>query len=134
MSLAISEREREGITILDLAGRITVGEEAAGLRERFRTLAAAGRNRVILNLREVDYIDSTGLGVIVMGYTALRRSGGGLVLEHLSERSIELLVLTKLSTIFDVFDDEQQAVNSFFPDRHIRKFDILSFVREQGKE
>lgn len=132
MSLEISEREREGIVVLDVAGRITAGEGAADLRERFRSMAAAGRNRVVLNLREVEYIDSTGLGVIVMGYTALRKSGGGLALEHLSERSIELLILTKLSTIFDVFDDEQQAVNSFFPDRQIRKFDILNFVREQG--
>jgi len=129
--LEISQREREGVAIVDLRGRITVGEEASALREKFRELAASGNSRAVLNLREVEYIDSTGLGVLVMGHTGLRKAGGRLALEHLSGRSIELLVLTKLSTVFDVFDDEQQAVNSFFPDRRIRKFDILDFVREQ---
>ncbi len=132
MPLEISQREREGVAILDLRGRITVGEEASAMREQFRELVASGHNRAVLNLREVEYIDSTGLGALVMGHTTLRKAGGKLALEHLTGRSIELLVVTKLSTVFDVFDDEQQAVNSFFPDRHIRKFDILDFVREQG--
>lgn len=131
MALEISEREREGIVILDLSGRITVGEEASNLRDRLRSLCAEGRQNVILNLQNVDYIDSTGLGALVVGHTAIRKAGGRLVLENLNRRTIELLILTKLSTVFDVFDDEQQAVNSFFPDREIRHFDILSFVKEQ---
>lgn len=134
MPIQIQEREREGITILDLGGRITVGEDSAALRDKLRELAAASKTRVILNLEGVDFIDSTGLGALVVGHTALRKAGGRLALENLNDRNIELLVLTKLSTVFDVYKDEQQAVNSFFPDRQIQKFDILSFVKEQTGE
>jgi anti-sigma B factor antagonist len=81
----------------------------------------------------VDYVDSTGLGGLVISFTTLRKSGGALKLLNLSRRNIELLVLTKLTTVFEIFDDEQEAVNSFFPNRKIRKFDILSFVREQNE-
>ncbi len=134
MPLDISEREREGIVVIDIAGRITVGAEAAAVRSKLRELTAAGRNRLILNLQDVDFIDSTGLGALVMCHTIINKSGGRLALENLNGRNIELLVVTKLTTIFDIFDDEQQAVNSFFPDREIRKFDILSFVRDQTGE
>lgn len=134
MSLAIDVREREGITILDLNGRITVGEESTALRERLRQVAAAGIRDVILNLRDVDYIDSTGLGAMVVCFTSLRKQEARLKLENLNRRNIELLVLTKLTTVFEIFNDEQDAVNSFFPDREIRRFDILSFVKEQSGE
>jgi anti-sigma B factor antagonist len=70
---------------------------------------------------------------MVISFTSLRKSGGALKLLNLNQRNIELLVLTKLTTVFELFDDEQEAVNSFFPNRQIRKFDILSFVREQEK-
>ncbi len=134
MSLEIRQREREGITILDLAGRITVGEEASRLREILRDLTAAGVRTVILNLRGVDYIDSTGLGAMVVCYTSLRKQGGRVKLENVNRRQVELLVFTKLTTVFEIFNDEQDAVNSFFPDRAIKHFDILSFVREQTGE
>ncbi|MBI4873002.1 MAG: STAS domain-containing protein [Acidobacteria bacterium] len=133
MNLEIQVREREGIRIFDFEGRLTVGEVEA-VRERVRALVAEGRPRLIFNLREVQYIDSTGLGALVMCYTAVEKAGGGLKLLHLNRRNIELLVLTKLSTVFEIFDDEQQAVNSFFPNREIRRFDILEFVRRQGEE
>jgi anti-sigma B factor antagonist len=131
VAIEIGRREREGIVILDLQGRITAGEESGEVRDQLRQLAAAGTANVILNLQEVDYIDSTGLGALVMGHTALRKAGGRLTLEHLNEPQMELLVLTKLSTVFDSYSDEQQAVNSFFPDRQIQRFDILSFVKDQ---
>ncbi len=131
MSLEIQQREREGIIILDLDGRITVGEEASRLRELLRELAAAGKTRVILNLEKVDYIDSTGLGALVVGYTSLRKAGGVLKLANLSRRNIELLIFTKLETVFEIFDSELDAVNSFFPGRTVRRFDILSFVQQQ---
>ncbi len=133
MSLDIQQREREGILILDLKGRLVVGEPIASLRERIRELSETGRNNVILNLASVDYIDSTGLGGLVISYTTLKRAGGALKVLNLSKRNIELLVLTKLSTVFEVFNDEQDAVNSFFPNREIRKFDILSFVQQQNE-
>lgn len=131
MSLDIQQREREGIAILDLNGRITVGEEAGKMRESLQELAAAGGRNIILDLREVDYIDSTGLGALVVCFTTLRKLGGKLKLDNLNRRNIELLLFTKLTTVFEIFNDEQEAVNSFFPDRQIKHFDILSFVREQ---
>jgi anti-sigma B factor antagonist len=133
MSLDISQREREGVQILELSGRITAGEEATTLRERLRGMAEAGQVRVVLNLQEVDYIDSTGLGGLVICFTTLRKAGGALKLLNLSRRNIELLVLTKLATVFEIFGDEQDAVNSFFPGRELKRFDILSFVQDGGR-
>jgi anti-sigma B factor antagonist len=132
MALEIKQREREGIAILDLRGRITVGEEAGVLRDAFSGLPGAAN--VILNLRDVESIDSTGLGALVLGFTSLRKRGGRLKLENLNRRNIELLVFTKLTTVFEIFNDEQDAVNSFFPDRAIKRFDILSFVKEQVEQ
>jgi anti-sigma B factor antagonist len=133
MSLDIQQREREGIIILDLKGRLVVGEPIASLRERIRELSESGRTNIILNLDGVDYIDSTGLGGLVISYTTLKKAGGALKVLNLSKRNIELLVLTKLSTVFEVFNDEQDAVNSFFPNREIKKFDILAFVQQQNE-
>ena len=82
----------------------------------------------------MDYIDSTGLGALVICFTTLRKAGGELKLLNLSRRNIELLVLTKLTTVFEIFSDEQDAVNSFFPDREIRRFDILEFVQKGKKD
>src|SRR4051794_9056101 len=134
MSLDIEQREREGIVILDIKGRLIVGEPVAALREKIRELAESGQTNIILNLGDVDYIDSTGLGGLVISYTSLKKAGGALKLLNLTRRNIELLVLTKLTTVFEVFDDEQDAVNSFFPNREIRKFDILNFVKEQQEK
>src|SRR3954452_2107812 len=132
MALDIQQRVKEGIIILDLRGRLIVGEPVANLREKIRELSEAGQNNIILNLEHVDYIDSTGLGGLVISYTTLRKAGGALRIMNVSKRNIELLVLTKLSTVFEVFNDEQDAINSYFPNREIRKFDILSFVQQQG--
>jgi anti-sigma B factor antagonist len=130
MALDIQQREREGITILDLKGRITVGPEAGALRSRIAALTAAGTFSLVFNLKDVDYIDSTGLGALVMCATGLRKVQGNVKLLNLSRRNIELLVMTKLATVFEIFADEQDAVNSFYPGRKIRTFDILSFVQE----
>ena len=134
MALEIQQREREGVIILDLAGRITVGSEATSLREKVNELAASGFKNLVLNLEKVDYIDSTGLGALVICSTSLRKAGGNVKLLNLNRRNIELLVMTKLATVFDLFSDEQDAVNSFFPDRRIKTFDILSFVQQMKQE
>jgi anti-sigma B factor antagonist len=132
MSLEISQREREGVIILGLKGRLTAGEEATVLREKIKALAS-GPVKIVLDLKEVDYIDSTGLGSMVICFTMVKNAGGMLKLLNLSRRNVELLVLTKLTTVFETFMDEQDAVNSFFPDRAIKPFDILAFV-QQNKE
>ncbi len=134
MSLEIARREREGIVILDVGGRLVAGEEATALRDRIRDLAAAGVTQAILNLQGVDYIDSTGLGTLVICFTTLRKADGALKLVNLTRRNLELVVLTKLETVFEVFNDEQEAVNSFFPDRKVTKFDILAFVQQNQRE
>ena len=128
--LDIQVRQKEGIAILDVNGRLAVGG-ASTLREKVTEEMAQGQNNVILNVKDVDYIDSTGLGTMVICYTTLSKAGGSLKLVHLNRRNIELLLLTKLSTVFQIFGDEQDAVNSFFPDREIKRFDILSFVQQQ---
>jgi anti-sigma B factor antagonist len=129
MSLEIEPRDREGITILELKGRITMGDEVTSFRQKVRALAQTPDSKVILNMQQVDYIDSTGLGAIVMGSSAVRGAGGTIKLVNLNRRNVELLVATKLATIFEIFNDEQDAVNSFFPGREIKGFDILEFVK-----
>jgi anti-sigma B factor antagonist len=128
--LEISFREREGIKILDLSGKLTVGG-ASDLREKVSSQAAAGSLRQLLNLKDVEYIDSTGLGAMVICHMAVQKAGGTLKLVNLNRRNLELVLLTKLSTVFQIFNDEQEAINSFFPDREIKHFDILSFVQQQ---
>jgi anti-sigma B factor antagonist len=134
MSLEIQQREREGIVILDLDGRITVGPGAGALRDTIAALANAGTRNVVLNLARVDYIDSTGLGALVICATSLRKKGGNVKLLNLNRRNIELLVMTKLATVFEIFNDEQDAVNSYYPDRKIKTFDILDFVQKMKQE
>jgi|SRR5579863_8894489 len=134
MSLEIAQREREGILLLDLKGRITMGDEASVFRAAIEKIAAEPGARLLLNMQEIDYVDSTGLGAIVMCATSLRNSNGIAKLVKVNRRNIELLVMTKIDTIFEVFDDETDAVNSFFPDREIKRFDILSFVQQMRDE
>jgi anti-sigma B factor antagonist len=134
MALEINRKEREGVTILDMKGRITVGPEATALREAVAAAVADNVRQLVLNLAQVDFIDSTGLGAVVMCSTTMRKAGGAVKLLNLSRRNIELLVMTKLATVFETFTDETDAVNSFFPDRKLNQFDILSFVQQMKKE
>lgn len=134
MSLEIEQREHEGVVILSIKGRITLGKEATALRETVNGLNAGGHRNLVFNLADVDYIDSTGLGALVMTASTLRKSGGNVKLVNLNRRTIELLVMTKLATIFEIFGDEQDAVNSYFPDRKLKTFDILDFVNQMKQE
>jgi anti-sigma B factor antagonist len=134
MPLEINQRQREGITVLDLKGRITVGPEASALREKVAALDLAGERKLIFNMAEVDYIDSTGLGALVVCATSLRKKQGNVKMVNLSRRHIELLVMTKLATVFETYPDEQDALNSFYPDRENKTFDILDFVQHIKKE
>jgi len=134
MSLEIQEREREGIIILDLKGRITSGPEAGAFREKASAVATRPSPNLILNMAQVDYVDSTGLGAMVMVSTTIKRANGKVKLLNMNKRNIELLVMTKLATIFEIFNDELDAINSFFPDREIKTFDILAFVKEHEND
>ena len=125
MPLEIQRKEREGVTIFDMKGRITVGPEATALREAVAAAVSDSIRQLVLNLAQVDFIDSTGLGAVVMCSTTLRKAGGTVKLLNLNRRNIELLVMTKLATVFETFTDETDAVNSFFPDRKLNQFDIL---------
>jgi anti-sigma B factor antagonist len=130
-AVKITSREVDRIIILDLDGRLTAGTQSSALRERIVQLSSEGQLNIILNLKSCEFIDSTGLGTMVVCYTALQKQGGALKLENLSKRHVELLVLTKLTTIFEIFDNERDAINSFYPDREVKRFDILDFVKEQ---
>jgi anti-sigma B factor antagonist len=134
MALDIQKSDREGIAILEMKGRIVVGPEASALREKVSALNAAGKRNLVLNMTHVDFIDSTGLGALVICVTTLRKNQGNIKLVNLNRRNIELLVMTKLATVFEIFTDEQDAVSSYYPDRKIQAFDILSFVQHMKKD
>jgi anti-sigma B factor antagonist len=111
--LNITTRDDRGVTVLDLTGKIALGETSQQLHTRLRELADEGNKNLLLNLANVRMIDSSGLGTLVAGYTTVERSGGVLKLTNLSDKASELMTITKLYTVFDVFDDEAAAVNSF---------------------
>jgi anti-sigma B factor antagonist len=134
MSLEIDHRDREGVTLMDLKGRITMGDEVSMFRAAFEKVADQLEPKLILNMHGVDYVDSTGLGAMVMCSTRIRNSKGVTKLVNVNRRNIELMVMTKIDTIFEVFDDETDAINSFFPGREIKRFDILSFVQHLRDE
>jgi anti-sigma B factor antagonist len=134
MSLDIQQREREGIVVLEMNGRVTMGPEATALRAEVAAVSAAGTRNLVFNMAGVDYIDSTGLGALVICATSLRKAGGNVKLVNLNKRNIELLVMTKLATSFEIFTDEQDAINSYYPDRKIKAFDILDFVNKMKQE
>jgi anti-sigma B factor antagonist len=131
MSLHIEEREIEGIVILDLKGPLTLGHGDLELRDRLPALHESGKVNIVLNLRDVTEIDSTGLGTLVFGLARLRKSGGRLALANLNRSHLKLFLLTRLAIAFEFFDDEHDAVNSFFPDRALKHFDVLDFVEHE---
>ena|SRR5216684_4744108 len=133
MELQVYQREKEGIRILDFRGHLLIGDSEALLRKTIVELAEAGAVNIILNLAGVTEIDDDGLGALIFCYARIVRSGGALKLINLMPLHLSLMVLTKLDTVFEVFKDEQDAVDSFFADRAIRHYDVLEFVHEQEK-
>ncbi len=113
MSVKLTSRQLGDVTIIDAAGRITLGEGASAFRDNIRDLAAKGNKKILLNLGEVSYIDSSGIGELVSGFTTVTNNGGQLKLVGLSKRVKDLLQITKLYTVFEVFDDEADAIRSF---------------------
>jgi len=113
MALNIVEKEMNGVTVLMLAGRITLGEESNQLRTKLKDLLSQGKTRLVLDLAEITYIDSAGLGTLVAGFTSAQNQGANLKLANLTKRFKEQLNITKLVTVFDVFDGVPEAVKSY---------------------
>ena len=113
MSMKTNTRQVDGVTIVDLSGRITLGEGSVVLRDVVRDLVGKGNKRILLNLGDVNYIDSSGIGELVSAFTSVRNQGGELKLLNLTKKVHDLLQITKLYTVFDVKDDETAAISSF---------------------
>jgi anti-sigma B factor antagonist len=113
VSMKATTRQVDSVNVVDLSGRITLGEGCSQLRELIRDLLAKGHKNILLNLGEVTYIDSSGIGELVSGFTAVSNQGGHLKLLNLTKKVQDLLQITKLLTVFDVHDDEAKAIASF---------------------
>jgi anti-sigma B factor antagonist len=113
VSVKLTTRQVGDVTVIEAAGRITLGEGASAFRDLIRDLAAKGDKKLLLNLAEVSYIDSSGIGELVSGFTTVTNHGGILKLVGLSKRVKDLLQITKLYTVFEAFEDEAQAIRSF---------------------
>ena len=111
--LNINERQAGDVTVLDMSGKITIGEGSVALRTAIRRLLEEGKKRILLNLSGVSYVDSSGIGELVSSYTAINKEGGQLKLLNLTQKIQDLLTITKLLTVFDVYDSEAEALNSF---------------------
>ena len=113
MSMKASNRQVDGVTVVDLSGRITLGEGSVVLRDTVRELIGKGDKKILLNLGDVTYIDSSGIGELVSAFTTVRNQGGELKLLKLTKKVHDLLQITKLYTVFDIKDDEAVAIASF---------------------
>jgi anti-sigma B factor antagonist len=111
--LDVKERQAGDVTILDMTGEVRIGEGAISLRDSIRNLADQGKKKVLLNLAGVKYMDSSGVGELIANYTTVKRAGGQLKLLNLTDRIQNLLVITKLLTVFDSYDNEAEALKSF---------------------
>ena len=113
MSVKLNTRQVGDVSVVDVAGRITLGEGSSALRDLLREMVGKGQKHILLNLGEVSYIDSSGIGELVSGFTTVTNSGGQLKLLNLNKRVKDLLQITKLYTVFDVHEDEAGAIRSF---------------------
>jgi anti-sigma B factor antagonist len=131
MNLQIEQREREKIVILDLKGWLVLGEEDLSLLQRLLFLLDSRHRQIILNLEEVSSIDESGLDTVAFCATRFHDVGGRLVLVDLRQSRAQVADLSRLSTVPETYQEETEAVNSFFPDRVVPRYDILEFVTEQ---
>src|SRR5262247_33097 len=111
--LNINERQAGDVTVLDMSGKITIGEGSVALRSAIRRLLEEGKKRILLNLAGIGYVDSSGIGELVSSYTAINKEGGQLKLLNLTQKIQDLLTITKLLTVFDAYEDEADALSNF---------------------
>ncbi len=113
MSLTIKTREKDGAVIVDLDGRLTLGEATGMLRETIRDLVAKNKTNIVLNFKNLEYMDSAGLGELVSAYTSAKNAGGKVKMVNMGGRAVDLLQVTRLMTLFELYDDEDAAIKSF---------------------
>jgi anti-sigma B factor antagonist len=113
MSVKMTNREVDGVSVVELDGRIVLGEESNSLREKLKSLIAEGKKKIVLNMAEIKYIDSSGLGTLVAAHLSAKNQGASVRLCHLGKKFHEIMQMTKLLTVFDVYDTEAAAVSSF---------------------
>ena len=131
MNLQIEQRERERVVILDLKGCLVLGEEDLSVLQRLLLLLDSRHRQVILNLTEVSHIDQSGLDTVAFCAARFHDVGGRLVLLDLRQSRAQVADLSRLNTVSETYQEETEAVNSFFPDRVVPRYDILEFVKEQ---
>jgi anti-sigma B factor antagonist len=138
MAFEIKQRSVDGVPVVECHGRLVAGPAIEAFRATLDDLIASGQTHAVLDLTETDYIDSSALGCLVMAHTRFQKAGGKITLFGLSSQQMELLVITKLTTVFALYEDEIDAVNACIPGREPRKFDLLEFVnrtrRREGAE
>jgi len=132
--LELTQRDNQGITILDLKGRATLGPEDLELRERLISLLAAGTKNVILNFKHLTDIDTTSIGSLVFCARKYEESGGRIAFLNLAPAHAQIGEILKLSSVFQVYENEAEAVNSFFPDRTVPHYDLLEFIEHLESE
>lgn len=111
--MQIAERQSGSVTVLDLSGKITLGEDGTLLKDKLQSLLHQGKKNILVNLGQVQYVDSAGLGALVSAYTTVTREGGSLKLVNVTKKLQDLLSITKLLTVFDTYDSEDEAVRSY---------------------
>jgi len=132
MPFEIQQREVEGIAILDIKGRLVLGHTDAELRQTLQSLLGAGKNKVIINLRDVSNIDTASIGSLILSQQKFESAGGRLVLVNLLPTHASVDEVLKLDTAFATYQDELTAVNSFFPERAVPRYDLLEFLEEEA--
>jgi anti-sigma B factor antagonist len=134
MSFAIEKKMVDGVAVVGFHGRLTAGEAVEAFRSSMDQVLASGNVRIALDLSQTDYIDSSGLGTMVMAHSRVLKAGGRMTIFGMSSRHLELMIITKLTTVFEMYDDEIGAVNACIPGREVKRFDLLEFVEQQRRE
>jgi anti-anti-sigma factor len=133
MSLQMLHRKKEGVELLDLKGSLTLGQEDLDFRNELERMLQSGNIRVALNLDDLRELDSTGLATLLFAREQLRKAGGNLAIFNLHQSHVELLIDAQLETAFEAFQTEGDAIDSFFPGRAVKAYDVLEFVEQYLK-
>jgi anti-sigma B factor antagonist len=134
MALDITEQHVGGVTVLKLVGRLTLGPDVSAFDTAMEAVFESGTPHILLDASELVSMDSSGLGTLVGWHSRLKKADGAIAFLGLSKKNVQLLVLTRLATLFPIFDDQELAIDSFFPGRQRKQFNVLEFVKDQNDE